>query len=276
MQIQTQVRRNRASTKLLHSVLDSLRFSLASYLQFAPPWSNDETRRLRLLIARVAHGHLESAQRIVTLLTGRRSGIRLGAFSKRFTALNDLAVDFVAKCVVEDQEQRLSMLQDTLASLTNDKDARTLIHQIMVAEREHTRVLPNEIATLIPATRATVSPVIGKSTQEVLPYRHQRHAADVGFTRNLPQRSKHTGRQPVFTGSSNDAANLARVSTTARTVLRTTEGTSRRGERPRSVGSSARKAESVDRCRSAGDSDIARWLDEGGAMSKSCCSQSCE
>jgi hypothetical protein len=277
MQRDTQLKRWGGVKKVLHRVLDSLRFSLASYLHFATPRSDEETRRLALLIARVADGHRESSQRIAEFLTNRRYAIRSGVFPKRFTAFNDLAVEYVAEQVVKDQVQRIRLLQDMLASVAHDKAAHLLVGQILAEECEHTRVLRNECEQLSPTTTLADSVTAASGTQRLRPRRNQRQVPDVGFTRSAFQLSGTAGQLPASTLTSSGTVVVPPLSTTAPTANLIRNGLRGRVELSRSLPDDLkRNPQRSSRCRSEGDTDIGRWLDEGGAALKRCCAESCE
>jgi hypothetical protein len=277
MQLDTQVRRRRGVKRLLHRVLDSLRFSLANYLQFATPRSNEDTRRLTLLIARVADGHRETSQRIAEFLASRRYAIRSGVFPKRFTAFNDLAVVYVAQQVVKDQLERIRLLQNTLASVAHEKAAHSLVGHILAEEREHTRVLRNECERLSGTIPLAGSSTVANSIQRLGPKRNQRQVSDAAFTRNVPQQSRYAGLARASTLATSDVVGVHPGSTTARTASLVRNGFRERVEPSESLADGLkRNPQRASRCRSEGDTDIGRWLDEGGAAFKNCCAESCE
>src|SRR5688572_16913945 len=75
--------------------MNALRYSLASYLQFAQPWVDADSQAVADTIACVATSHDRGATRIGELLVMRHGYVASQTFPAAFTALNDLSTRYV-------------------------------------------------------------------------------------------------------------------------------------------------------------------------------------
>lgn len=98
------------SSDAISRVMNALRYSLASYLQFARPWADPDVRAGADVIARVANSHDRDTTRIGKLLVERHCHAVSQAFPAAFTVLNDLSVRYVLSLVLEDERQIVRLM----------------------------------------------------------------------------------------------------------------------------------------------------------------------
>jgi bacterioferritin (cytochrome b1) len=139
--INNNVTRAAAGTQALNRLLALLRYSLASYLPYARPWAHAGNARLLEAVRRVTADHQAQAQRVARMILARRGKIEPGCFPMRFTAYSDLALDYLARRLAEQQGEMVREIAACVADLSGDSEARQLAEEILVGEKQHLRTL---------------------------------------------------------------------------------------------------------------------------------------
>jgi hypothetical protein len=133
------------SKSILSHVLNLQRFSLANYLRFARPWTQEPDHLLLTVVFGIAQAQQENATRVGELLVERHASVQPGTFPMRFTGLNDLSVRHVAPRVVEDLEWIIHELRFCAEALRDDEAARKIVQPILRDEERHLRILRDEL-----------------------------------------------------------------------------------------------------------------------------------
>jgi bacterioferritin (cytochrome b1) len=148
------------SVAVLNRLLAVFRYSLASYLRHPRPWTPPGKERLLNAVRRVAADHEDHARRIGRLILHRRGRIEPAGFPVRFTAYNDLALDYLARRLVEHERTIVKDVARAAAALDHDPEAKRMAEHILKGEREHPRTLADLVSPFarnqaaVPASRA--------------------------------------------------------------------------------------------------------------------------
>ncbi len=134
------------SMKGLNRLLTLLQYSLASYLHYASPWTHPGNERLIEAVRQITADHRAHVQRIGRLILERRGKIDLEEFPTRFTAYNHLALDYLARRLVEHERELIEEIGRFVAGLGGDLEARQLGEDILARERQHLPTLTELVA----------------------------------------------------------------------------------------------------------------------------------
>jgi hypothetical protein len=129
------------SLKVLNRMLAVFQYSLASYLRYARPWTHPGNARLLEVVRQIAADHEAHVSRVGGLILKRRGKVEPGRFPTRFTAYNDLALDYLARRLVEHERGLIDEVARSVAWLGGDPEARRLGEDILAGERQHLRTL---------------------------------------------------------------------------------------------------------------------------------------
>ncbi len=130
-----------AGTQVLNRLLALLQYSLASYLGYARPWTHAGKAPLLEAVRRITADHDAHAQRVGRMILERRGKVELGCFPTGFTAYNDLALDYLARRLVEQQRELIREIAACAADLGGDPEASRLAEEIVAGEKQHLRTL---------------------------------------------------------------------------------------------------------------------------------------
>jgi hypothetical protein len=125
----------------LNRLLGLLQYSLASYLRYARPWAHAGNARLLEAVLQITADHEARAARVGKMILTRRGKIEPGRFPTRFTAYNYLALDYLARRLVEHERELIEEITRCVAWLGGDAEARRLGADILASERQHLRTL---------------------------------------------------------------------------------------------------------------------------------------
>lgn len=116
-------------------------YSLANYLRFAEPWTTRDRQSVAETIRSIAADQRAFAERIGKLIVARDGTIEPGVFPLRFTALNDLSLDYLIGRVLEDEERIVREVAAILPQLCEDDAAVALARELLAAEQAHLQAL---------------------------------------------------------------------------------------------------------------------------------------
>lgn len=128
---------NQDMLRALNELFAIENFSLARYLHYARPWSEPEDESLCDMICDIGDDQRRFANRVGSLIIERRGRVEGGLFSRRFTAFNDLSLDFMASRVFEDQVRIVRRVALIANQLAGDAIAHELALEILGAEHAH-------------------------------------------------------------------------------------------------------------------------------------------
>jgi bacterioferritin (cytochrome b1) len=129
------------SLPVLNRLLALQQYSLANYLLYANPWVPPGGERLLEAIRQIAANHQVQACRIGRLIVNRRGAIGPGHFPMRFTAYNDLALDYLAQRLLEQERELIDEVSRGVARLDDDPEARRLAEDVLASEERHFKML---------------------------------------------------------------------------------------------------------------------------------------
>ena len=140
------------SMKILNRLLTAFQYSMASYLGYARPWSHHGNARLVEILRQITADHEAHVRQVGKLILKRRSKVERGRFPTRFSAYNDLALDYLAPRLVEHERELIDEVARSVASLGGDPEARQLGEAILAVERQNLRTLTELVSPMLPAS----------------------------------------------------------------------------------------------------------------------------
>jgi bacterioferritin (cytochrome b1) len=139
---------------VLNRLLAVFQYSLASYLHYARPWTHPGNARLLEVVRQIAAVHAAHARRLGGLILKRRGKIERGLFPTRFTAYNDLALDYLARRLVEHERELIEEITRSVAWLGDDPEAKQLVEDIFASERQHLHNLTELVSLSSPRSES--------------------------------------------------------------------------------------------------------------------------
>jgi hypothetical protein len=127
--------------RTLNRVLALERYSLASYLLYAPPWACSGSGSLLKAVGRIAADQQAEAGRLGRFLVRRYGYAELGQFPTQFTGYNDLAPDYLQQRLIEQQRLMIAELARCAEQLAGDPDAKRLAEEALAGEKLHLDLL---------------------------------------------------------------------------------------------------------------------------------------
>src|SRR5579884_585671 len=107
--------RTAESMTVLNRLLGAFQYSLATYLGYARPWTHPGNALLLEAVRQVTADHEAHARRLGELILKRRGKVEAGRFPTRFTAYNDLALDYLARRLVEHERELIDEVARSVA-----------------------------------------------------------------------------------------------------------------------------------------------------------------
>ncbi len=147
--------RDAVALKVLNRLLIRFQYSLASYLRYADPWTQPGKARLLEVVRQLTADHQAYVVRIGQMILKRRGTIERGQFSMQFTAYNDLALDYLAQRLVEDERELIDEIGRCVAALDHDLEARLLVENILAREMQHSQTLAKLITPSLTTSAVT-------------------------------------------------------------------------------------------------------------------------
>lgn len=138
-------------------VAGRLRYSLASYLRHAHPWTPPGNARLLDAVRGVAADHEDYSRQLVRLILGRRGQIEPAGFPMRYMDFNYLALEYVARLLAHHEHTIVEEVGRAAAALHFDPEAERVVEHILAGEREHLRTLVRLVRP-VPCRGAAVPP----------------------------------------------------------------------------------------------------------------------
>jgi hypothetical protein len=132
--------------KVLNRLLAVFQYSPASYLGYARPWTHPGNADLLEVVWQIIAAHKVHTERVGRLILKRRGKIEPGRFPTGFTAYNDLALDYLARRLVEHERELIEEIARSVAWLGGDPEARQLGEDILASERQHLRTLTEHVS----------------------------------------------------------------------------------------------------------------------------------
>ena len=125
----------------LNTLLRALCSSLPAYLADAKPWAQSENQQVRSTLDHLVADQQRYARCVSEAITEYGGQADPGRFAMRFTAKNDLSLDFLLRELVDYQEQSVSTIQHCAAQLEDISSLHSLAEEILDNARGHIDIL---------------------------------------------------------------------------------------------------------------------------------------
>ncbi|MGE3637406.1 MAG: hypothetical protein AB7G28_02530 [Pirellulales bacterium] len=129
------------SFAILNSLFGMLNCSLARYLSYARP----KVRRRYVLVdavtRRLSREHDSFAAQIAQLIDTRRGIVRSCVFPMKFTHYNDLALEYLAPRLLEQQHLLIRSAEECASELSHDPEAQELVNLLLSSLRQYAALL---------------------------------------------------------------------------------------------------------------------------------------
>jgi hypothetical protein len=129
------------SRRVLNRLLAIEYYSLANYLLYAPPWKRPGDEPLLDVVRRIAAEQQAAAVRIGRLLVRRYGYVETDQFPMEFAAYDDLALDFLARRLIEHERQMIDEIAHCVEQLADDPEAKQLAEEILAGEKRRLEML---------------------------------------------------------------------------------------------------------------------------------------
>jgi hypothetical protein len=130
----------------LNRLLAITRYSLASYLAYAPSWACRGEEPGLEAARRVAAGQQAETVRVGRLLVRRHGYAESGRFPMQFAGYNDLALDYLVQRLIEHERLMIDEIGRCAEQLAGDPEAEGMAEEVLAGERRHlgllTRLVP--------------------------------------------------------------------------------------------------------------------------------------
>jgi hypothetical protein len=123
--------------------------ALPQYLSGVSPWTHTGDERAEAVMRRIVSGQQATARKIAELILDRGGRLDSGSFPMDFTELNLLSLDYLLKEVAEHQSDDIWAIEQCVAALADDPEARTLAEESLGAGRAYLESLHDVIKELV-------------------------------------------------------------------------------------------------------------------------------
>lgn len=127
------MRRRTNANELLVRIADlgyRLECSLASYLRFAVPWRPAGVTTLRHVLMQISDEDRQCAEQLSAIVLERGGALWPRTFPTRFTSFNDLHIEYVAFCVLEEVQELAHLCKRLLQQVLDDEELEGAIRRI--------------------------------------------------------------------------------------------------------------------------------------------------
>ena len=127
--------------QVLNKLLRILCRSLPAYLADAKPWGQSEDQQLRAALDQLVADQQRYARRVSETIVERGCRPDPGRFPTEFTAKNDLALEFLRREMIRQQEQDVVVIQGCAAELEGTASLHSLAEEILGNAKGHLDIL---------------------------------------------------------------------------------------------------------------------------------------
>lgn len=118
--------------------------SLATYLRFASPWFRNANQDCIATLHQMVASQIEMADRIGELILKLKGEVVPGEFPIRYTALNDLSIDYLMPRIIESHTHDIEVIQECVAGL-KEPEARALAEEALGEAKAHLDALQESL-----------------------------------------------------------------------------------------------------------------------------------
>ena len=127
--------------EVLNELLRILCRSLPAYLADAKPWGQSEDQQLRTALDQLVADQQRYARRVTEAIAERGGRPDPGRFPTEFTAKNDLALEFLRREMIRQQEQDVAAIGRCAAELEGAASLHSLAEEILGNAKGHLDIL---------------------------------------------------------------------------------------------------------------------------------------
>ena len=127
--------------EVLNELLRVLCRSLPAYLADAKPWAQSEDRRLAAALDRLVVDQQHYARLVSDAITAEGGRPDPGQFPMRWTAKNDLSIEFLRQEVIGQLEQSIPVIEGCAAQLESVAAFHALAEEVLGNTRGHLDIL---------------------------------------------------------------------------------------------------------------------------------------
>ncbi len=120
--------------------------SLPMYLHDADPWASSSEDVTSDTLANIIADQMQMSQRIAGYIQELDEAPTPGEFPMEFTDLHFLSLDYLRNELLRHQQIAISELEECVAALADDRDARQLAEEALGMERAHLEALEQAAA----------------------------------------------------------------------------------------------------------------------------------
>lgn len=125
-----------ADNSRLNDLLVELNRSLTQYVMEAWPWSRNQSGSLRDAVKSAAALQAADVAKLAQLLSQRGVRIDFGVYPHVYTSLHYVAIEYLARQLVEGQKALVKMLERAQEELLHDAAAQAVLGEIITTQRE--------------------------------------------------------------------------------------------------------------------------------------------
>lgn len=121
----------------LNDLLIEIGRSLTQYAAESWLWSGEGAEQTRAVVQRLVDGQREAVGRLANLLAERGCSIDFGTYPTEYTSLHYVALDFLIRQLIENQNGVIAECEALLMETQGDPQAYPLLQQILASERSN-------------------------------------------------------------------------------------------------------------------------------------------
>jgi hypothetical protein len=129
------------SFAILNRLFAMLNCSLARYLSYAKPKMRRRYVLVDAVTRRLSREHDSFAAQIAQLIDTRRGTVRSCVFPMEFTHYNDLALEYLAPRLLEQQHLLIASAEECANELSHDTEAQELVNLLVSSLRQYAALL---------------------------------------------------------------------------------------------------------------------------------------
>jgi hypothetical protein len=107
------------------------------YIRYASPWTHDGDTRAMAAIGHIVADHETLSRRIAVAIFERHGVLNPGEYPMSFTGIHDVSLDYLVLRLIECQRADLAAIEQCIADLRDDPQARATAEECLGAARGH-------------------------------------------------------------------------------------------------------------------------------------------
>jgi bacterioferritin (cytochrome b1) len=134
------------AVELLNCLLRTLCRSVAAYARDARPWARPDQQELVRAIDDLADDQQHYARRVTDAILELGGAPEPDTFPLDYSAINDIAIDYLLQAVIEGQDRDLAQLEQCAIALAELPPLGDLAREILGNARGHAEILAKLLA----------------------------------------------------------------------------------------------------------------------------------